>query len=176
MGAAPNWKGKNLQMVQEACRHGESMLGAQVALATSADQRAAVLAAIFAAVATGIIGAVASRTSTDGLFLPLIVGGSIAAIAYLIGAGLCIFTVLPADFWVPGNDPKEWYDDIDQGTPLEVAVGQQAEHFSAHIAENNAVLVRNGSLFFWGAVIGISAPLIGLFAAGIICLLQSASV
>lgn len=168
----PIWTGKNIDLIREACRHGESMLSAQVDIATSADQRASVLAGIYAAVATGIIGAIVTRT---GLFqeLPLAVGSILTAIAYLVGAALCIFATLPVSFWAPGNRPSEWYSDIEQNVPLEVAIGDQAAHFDDHIITNNKVIERNARLFFWGAVVGVTAPLLGIFFAGVTCLLMA---
>jgi hypothetical protein len=167
--APPNWQGKNIELVKEACRHGEAMLAAQVDLATSADQRAAVLAGIYAAVATGIIAGMATHGTFDHEH-PLAIGAVVAIVAYLGGAALCIITALPASFWVPGNDPAEWYGDIEKGTPLEVAVGEQAAYFSKHIRENNDFLDRNAKLFFIGAVLGVAAPLLGFLAASVTCL------
>ncbi len=170
MADAPDWQGKNIELVKEASRHGESMLAAQVGLATSADQRAAVLAGIFTAVATGIIGAIATQ-STLSDHRALMVGACVAVTAYLIGAGLCVITALPIPFWTPGNDPAEWYGDIEKNRALVECVGEQTAFFSKHIGENNVVLNRNGKLFFAGAVIGVSAPLLAIVTAGITCLL-----
>ena len=167
----PQWQGKNIDLVKEACRHGESMLSAQVDLATSADQRASVLAGIYAAVATGVIAAVATHGSFSNE-RALAAGAAVTIVAYLAGAGLCIVTALPADFWVPGNDPAEWYGDINNSTPLEVAIGEQAAYFSKHIRENNEFLSRNSQLFFAGAVTGILAPVLGFVAAAVTCLLE----
>ena len=168
--ATPNWHGKNLELIREASRHGEAMLAAQVQIATSADQRASVLAGIYAAMATGIMGAIAAHGSFAGQW-PLAAAAAIAALAYLIGAGLCIAATLPVAFWPPGNQPSEWYSDIETNRPLEEAVGEQAAHFDQHIAENNQVLSRNARRFLAGAVIGITAPLSGLLAAGAVSLL-----
>ncbi|MFL6690151.1 MAG: hypothetical protein ACJ8IR_08225 [Alphaproteobacteria bacterium] len=168
--AIPDWQTKDEDLIREACRHGESMLAAQVTLATSADQRAAVLAGIFTAVATGIIIAVATNSAFAESHA-LAAGAVVAIGAYLIGAALCIVTALPVDFWPPGNNPSQWYEDIEKGSPLKLAIGQQAAHFDDHIAANNKVLVRNSRIFFAGAVIGVSAPFLALAAAGITCLL-----
>ncbi|HEV2561102.1 MAG TPA: hypothetical protein VGT78_03085 [Rhizomicrobium sp.] len=166
----PEWKGKSKELILEACRHGEAKLQAQVQIATSADQRATVLAGIYAATATGIIGVIASNEPFHH-FGPFLVGALVTMTAFLVGAFLCILATLPVDFWTPGNNPEEWYRDILAGTAIEVAVGEQASHFNSAIHANNKVLVRNARLFFWGALFGIMAPLIGFFAAGITCLL-----
>ena len=166
---APNWKGKNLDLVKEACRHGELKLQSQVQIATSADQRATVLAGIYVAAATGVIGALAAvdviRSSPA-----LAAASAVAAIAFLAAAVLCITATLPVNFWVPGNEPSEWYGDIEKGTPLEVAIGEQADHFDESIRANTKVIATNAKRFFWGALIGIGAPFLGLFVGGTICL------
>lgn len=165
----PDWKGKSKDLILEASRHGEAKLQAQVQIATSADQRATILAGIYVAAATGIIGALATNAPLEGA-RELMAGGAIAAILFLLGAFLCICATLPTDFWTPGNDPSEWYGDIEKGKSIEEAAGEQAVHFDAAIKANDKVLVRNARLFLWGALCGIGAPVVGLFAAGLICL------
>jgi hypothetical protein len=166
---APNWQGKNLDLIKEACRHGEAKLSAQVQIATSADQRATVLAGIYVAAATGVIGALAA-VDVIRHSIPLAAASAVAAVAFLGGAVLCITATLPVDFWVPGNEPGEWYADIENGTPLEVAIGEQAQHFDDSIKANSKVIASNARRFFWGAIIGIGAPFIGVFVGGTICL------
>lgn len=166
---APDWKGKSKDLILEACRHGEAKLQAQVQIATSADQRATILAGIYVAAATGIIGALATDGSMDDSHA-LMAGAAVTAFMFLVGAFLCIWATLPTDFWTPGNDPSEWYGDIERGISVEEAVGQQTEHFDRAIGENNKVLIRNAKLFLVGALCGICAPLAGLFLAGITCL------
>ncbi|HJW42175.1 MAG TPA: hypothetical protein VJ476_13250 [Rhizomicrobium sp.] len=168
-----SWKGKNLELIKEASRHGEAKLSAQVQIATSADQRATVLAGIYVAAATGIIGAVATGDAFKHN-LPLVVGSVFSAVAFLIAAYLCIVATLPVDFYVPGNEPEKWYDDIDANTPPEEAIGQQAAHFNDQILANNKTIASNARYFQIGALTGISAPIIGLVGAGLTCLLASA--
>lgn len=107
--ARQNWNGKTLLLIQEACRHGETRLAAQMQLATSADQRATVLAGIYVAAATGIIGAVAVVSSSGSavISLPLYVASGATAAAFLCGAILCVLATLPVDFWMAGNEPEE---------------------------------------------------------------------
>jgi hypothetical protein len=166
----PKWEGKKLDLIREACRHGESKLAAQVQIATSADQRATVLAGIYVAASTGVIGALATSSAIIGN-LPLLVGGGITAGAFLVAAVLNIFGTLPVDFYVPGNDPHEWYPDIEADRDVGAAIGEQAAHFDDQIAKNNVVMKRNALFFRSGALIGICAPIIGLIAAGITYLL-----
>jgi hypothetical protein len=167
--ATPNWTGKRLDLIKEACRHGEARLAAQVQIATSADQRATVLAGIYVAAATGVIGAIAAselfRNSP-----PLLVGSCATAVTFLIAAILCILATLPVDFWTPGNDPEAWYPDMEKGTSPEIAIGEQTDHFNRHITSNNEVIARNAKYFMCGALLGVGAPAIGIILAGLVCL------
>jgi hypothetical protein len=169
MANAPNWITADEGMVKEACRQGEAQLAAQVQLATSADQRATVLAGIYVAAATGVIAAIA----TGDFFKThhsYVVGAALGALAFLCAAIACIKATLPTDFWTPGNLPSEWYADIEGKKELKVAIGEQAAHFDDHIRENNLVITRTARYFLFGALLGIFAPVIGLVAAGLICL------
>lgn len=169
---SPDWKTKDKDLMKEMLRHGEARLAAQLQLATSADQRATALAGIYVAVATGIIGAIAGSAFKGNA--PLLASASVAALAFLIAAILCVLATLPVGFCTPGNDPESWYDDIDAGKSMEQALGEQAEHFNAHILENRKVIKRNSRFFQVGALLGISAPVIGILVAGFICLLAKA--
>jgi hypothetical protein len=166
----PDWSKANIELIREAVNGGDARLAAQVQLATSADQRATVLAGIYAAVATGIIAAMLTRESFENETW-LVVASVGTVIAYLTGAILCIFATLPVKFWTAGNDPEAWYDDIEASKPLSVALGEQAEHHNAHILENNRTIARNAWLFRIGALLGIFAPVLGLIASGFGCLL-----
>jgi hypothetical protein len=168
---ARDWKSKNIELIQEASRHAEAKLAAQLQIATSADQRAAVLGGIYVAAATGIIGALASGAA-DNLGRPLMIGAFLSAAAFLIGAYLCIFAMLPISFDIPGNEPSNWYDDIDQNRDLKDAIGEQLDCFDEAIRENNRRVAKNARLFKAGALIGISAPLLGIVVAGLNCLLM----
>jgi hypothetical protein len=170
MATVPDWLSGDIELIKEACRHGEAQLAAQVQLATSADQRASVLAGIYVAAATGIIGAMATGDEFKHNH-PLMLGSGIAAGAFLVAAILCIKATLPTDFWTPGNLPSEWYSDITNKTKLQVAIGEQAAHFDDHINANNKVITRNARYFLTGALLGIASPLLGLIGAGVTCLL-----
>lgn len=165
----PDWKGKDLKLIQEASRHGEARIAAQVQIAISADQRAAILAGIYAAAATAIIGVIASSVIVQGN-KPLLIGSSVTALTFLIAAVFCLLATLPVEFGAPGNEPQEWYSDIEKGTPLEVAVGEQLAHFNQHILDNHIMLQRNARRFIWGALVGIASPAFGVIIAGIVCL------
>src|SRR6478736_1556082 len=98
MATVPDWLSGDIELIKEACRHGEAQLAAQVQLATSADQRASVLAGIYVAAATGIIGAMATGEAFKDS-RSLLWGAGIAAGAFLLAAVLCIKATLPTAFW-----------------------------------------------------------------------------
>jgi hypothetical protein len=168
----PDWEKAGPELVKEALRQGELRLSAQVTLATSADQRATVLAGIYVAAATGVIAALA--TAPDAIKSPILIAGAgAAASCFLAGAIFCIFATLPTTFWTPGNDPEAWWDDIIQNKKIKTALGEQAVHFNSHILGNRRIIERNAKRFRLGAIFGISAPIAGLFAAGVTCLFLS---
>jgi hypothetical protein len=169
----PDWKEKanEIGLIREACREGEVKLAAQVTIATSADQRATVLAGIYVAAATGVIGALLTKPSGGGV--PLIAAAVAAAGAFLCGAFLCLKATLPVIFWTPGNDPSEWYADIEAAKPEHIALGEQLGHYDKHIKANEATLKDNAKFFRWGAKLGIAAPIIGTIFAGLACLVFS---
>jgi hypothetical protein len=168
----PNWKNANIDLVREAVAEGNAKLAAQLGIATSADQRASVLAGIYIAAAAGIIGAIAALAGK--LAILVTIGGGAAAISFVVGAFLCIFAMLPVKFWTAGNEPEEWYKDITNNTPMVEALGEQCEFVSRHIHANNRIIERNASRFLFGAIIGAVAPIIGVVVAGITCLLELA--
>ena len=127
------------------------------------------LAGIYIAAATGIIGAITALSGKIAILVAI--GGGAASIAFVGGAFLCIFAMLPVKFWTAGNEPEEWYKDIANGTPLVEALGEQCEFVSRHIHENNRIIEKNASRFLYGALLGAVAPIVGILVAGITCLL-----
>src|SRR5579872_3405460 len=143
----PDWKTANEELIKEALRQGELRLQAQVQLATSADQRATMLAGIYIAASTGLLAALAALAATASgshpMPLALIVGAAATALAFLAGAIFCILAVLPSSMHSPGNDPHEWYADIKDGKDHKVSLGEQSDWFDQHIIANRRMLKRN---------------------------------
>jgi hypothetical protein len=160
MAKVPDWAKGDIEPIKESCRLGETLLVAQVQLATAADQRASVLAGIYVAAATGIIGAVATGDAFKTNHA-LTSGAMVTTAAFLIAAVLCVTATLPRDFWTPGNLPSEWYDDIASGKDFKVSIGEQAAHYDEHIDANNKLMARNARFFSGGALLGIAAPILG---------------
>ena len=156
-----NWKSANPDLVKEVLREGEVYLQGQLTLATSADQRAAVLGGIYTAAAAAIIAGLIAALATGQISAAISVGGILSAGLFLIAAGLCISTVLPADFYLPGNHPESWYEDIDANRDLLESLGEEAEHYQGSINKNRTFLKRNAGRFRWGAISGLAAPIVG---------------
>ena len=142
-----NWKDANPDLVKEVLREGEVYLQGQLTLATSADQRAAVLGGIYTAAAAAIIAGLIAALATGQISAAISVGGFFSAGLFLLGAGLCISTALPADFYLPGNHPESWYEDIDANRNILESLGEQTEYYQRAINGNRSFLKRNGSRF-----------------------------
>jgi hypothetical protein len=159
-----DWSQPDEKLVQEIIREAEAYLQAQLSLAIAADQRSSVMASLFAAGAAAIAAGLMTLAATDHAqaYLAIFIGG-IAASALLVGgAALCILAARPTNFAVPGNMPECWYDDVGKPSEFKLLLGQQAEIYQSQITENNATLSANATRFTWGALIGISAPVVGI--------------
>ena len=155
----PCWKDANPDVVREVLREAELTLNAQVVFGTSADQRASALGGIYTAAATAILAwIVATDVSTQ-----VAAGGGVTAVIFLAAAAICIATALPTTFYVPGNAPEAWYDDVDAKTPLIGLLGEQAELDQKSISHNEASLARRGRGYKYGAILGVVAPVLGVF-------------
>ena len=164
MAKTPDWSTKKIELIQEASRHAEAKMVAQVQFAVSADARASILAGIYVAAATGCVAALAASTTLQGR--PAAIGAAIGAVAaFISGAYLCVWATLPCDFHLPGNEPANWYGEIEKDAPIAKAAGEQLALFDSDIRENNCTLATNAKKFQWGALIGISAPFAGLAGA-----------
>jgi hypothetical protein len=164
MSEIPDWSTKEIELIREASRHAEAKLAAQVQFAVSADARASILAGIYVAAATGCVAALAASATLQER--PAAIGAAIGAVvAFIGGAYLCVWATLPCDFHLPGNEPGNWYGEIEKGAPTAKAAGEQLALFDSDIRENNRTLASNAQKFQWGALIGISAPLVGLAGA-----------
>lgn len=161
------------EFAREIVREGEAYLAGQLQIATSADQRAAVMASVFAAAGAAflaVIITVVSDTNNARTVFPIILGGTAAGISFLIGASCCVRATMPCSFWTPGSEPDNWKGEIATGAELKAALGEQSGHIQDKIDDNNTVLERNALWFKWGGRLGIAAPFAGL----IVWLLSSA--
>lgn len=150
-------------VLREIIREAEAYIDGQLSLATSADQRASVMASVFAAAGTVIAAAlmtVAAGTA-DAQFVPIFTGGGVAAVLFVLGASFCVKATLPVGFALPGSQPESWLRDIKNRSPLAKSLAEQAANFQDKIEGNRKVLVSNARWFKTGAWAGISAPIAG---------------
>ena len=159
-----NYSRADSDTIKEIVREAEAYIDGQVTLATSADQRASVMASVFAAAGTAIAAALMTVAAQqhDVSYAPILAGGGFAAALFIIGAAFCVAATMPVDFSLPGSQPKNWKRDLENGTPLVQSLAEQAANFQCKIDDNSKVLKRNARLFMMGAISGILAPFMGL--------------
>jgi hypothetical protein len=155
----------DVEFGKEIVRGGEAYLDGMLRVATSADQRASGLAGMFTAAATALLAAVVALAnpawSVPGR-IQLMVGGAASALAFFVGALLCLRTIMPVKFWLPGCEPHNWEPDVSAGKKLEACLGERAGHIQDQIAENINVIESNARWFRRGATLGIIAPFVGI--------------
>lgn len=156
---------------------GDSYLKAQLQLATSGDQRAAVMASVFAAAGAAILAGTMAFLADAAWSNPGIsIGGLTMASTFLIGAGLCAWATLPAKMCLPGNEPESWKCEIEAGLPLAKGICDEVENCQQNIEENEKMLARNARRFKAGAVVGITAPAVGFLAWLLVTAFSSPSI
>ena len=81
---------------------------------------------------------------------------------FLAGAVLCLLTVMPVDFYLPGHAPKDWDKEVTSGAKFPDCLGELADHMQEYIEDNDKAINANAKKFKWGASFGIAAPFIGV--------------
>jgi hypothetical protein len=155
-----DWTKAHPDMARHVLTVGDAYLEAQLGLATSADQRASVMASIYAAAAAVIIGGLITiaDTVTGALLWP----AGVTAVMFLVASTLCVWATLPADFYLPGNEPTSYKTEIEAGIDVNTALRDEVEHTQSKIDDNAKLLKKNARLFRAGAFLGIAAPVVGL--------------
>ena len=156
-----NWSEAEKDMAVRVVEEGHKYISGQLALATSADQRAAALAGVFATAATALMAAgivlVAEKIGGIGAATAIFVSAG----GFLTGAFLCIRALMPIGIYIPGSEPTSWREDLENGRSLEDALHEEAEFLQEKIDENRTDISRNARLFKWGALSGLAAPALG---------------
>jgi hypothetical protein len=98
----------------EINRSAEAYLAGQVQIATSADQRAAVMASVFAAAGAALIAGTISITGNAEIANSVKVGGLLTGLLFLIGAAFCVKATMPVLFWLPGAEPDTWKAEVER--------------------------------------------------------------
>lgn len=139
----------NLEVLREIIRQGELFLESQLQSGIASDQRAVTFAAVVGAVAAVLIGGyvtVDAPTGVGWVLVPVVVG-------LLVSMVFAIAAARPVDWGFPGNNPKNWRDDIVQNHSLERSLAEQAKLYSICISQNKDALIRNSGLmrvaFIW---------------------------
>lgn len=139
-------------------------MAAQVQLAISADARASIVCGIFAAAASGTLVLLFTSTTLHASSAAVAAAWT-TFVTFMVAAAFCAWAIWPCDFHLPGNEPSNWYEDIERDVTLRKAVGEQLELFDEDIRENNETLAKNAKRFQIGIIIGMFAPLFGAIAA-----------
>lgn len=158
-----DWSKSSDDTVREIVREAEAFIAAQVQLATAADQRASVMASVFAAAGAALVAgliALVGAEHADGK-VAIYIGGGLAAGLFLVGAALCVSATLPTGFDLPGGEPNNWRRDVESGRPVIESLREQAENYQGKIDDNGGVLRANAKRFKWGALLGLAAPFVG---------------
>lgn len=159
-----DWSNAKPGIEEKIVEEGNRLLESQLAVATSADQRAAVLAAVFTAAATAILAGIVTIANSETLIVnktAVYVGSYAACGMFFLASILCILAVMPVGFYLPGTEPKLWVADLTQGKEVSMALRELCDNIQSNIADNLKVITRNAGRFAWGAGIGIAAPIVG---------------
>jgi hypothetical protein len=130
--------------LREILRQAESYLSAQLTAGIAADQRAIAFSGVVAAAAAIIAGGGIALLQSDHSILLAWLGLSVSG-GLLTAMFFAMRTAMPAGFWYVGNNPSEWVQDIQGGKTWEMSCAEQAAHYAEMIAENNAMMSRNGT-------------------------------
>ncbi|MGN3974747.1 hypothetical protein [Tsuneonella sp. SYSU-LHT278] len=126
---------------REALREGELRLQAQLAVATSADQRALTWAGLVLVAVTGSLGGGVALLGKESPDFGLATFALTFASSMMGAAWRALATVQPGLFCLPGNKPSNWLPEHWDGAGTEnrwavIARTEQAEQMSRHIEEN----------------------------------------
>jgi hypothetical protein len=162
-----SWDKADLETLKEIVRAAEAYLQSQLELAKSADQRGSTMASAFTLAGAALVAGLITLASTPAdatehlMRVPVYVGGVVAALMFLGGAFVCVRATMPVEFWLPGNEPENWRDDVHKERTLKEMLGDQADNYQRHIGKNDGALRRNARWFKWGATLGVAAPFVG---------------
>lgn len=145
----------------------ESYLDAQLKVALAADQRALVFAGFLAAATVALIGYGASSIFNGGA------GAAIGHVAMgvgsvmLIAVFLAVLAARPVEFWLVGNSPKVWEEDIKCGRALADCWQEIATDLERRINCNMRTIRTNGRLLgasIWIAFCALIFGAIGIWS------------
>lgn len=141
-------------------RLAEARLEAQLKLGIAADQRAMTMASILSVADAAIISFLASKggATLDWSFVSLLVG-------FAISAGLAAWSAIPIAWEIPGSEPSNWLEDIDDQDTLLNGKAAMAEFYDEMITQNDERLSMNATSMRAAFIMMIMALIISGFLA-----------
>ncbi|CAA2108984.1 hypothetical protein MBUL_04477 (plasmid) [Methylobacterium bullatum] len=127
----------NLDTLKEVVRNGESFLTGQLTSGLASNQRAMTLTSLLAA-ATVVVAGAAGSLFIGASPRPAL-GGVCAFVAagFLVSMAFAISAAKPTDWFLPGNKPGGWAEDIETNKTLERSLAEQAAWYDEMIADNH---------------------------------------
>lgn len=156
------------KIIERCLDDGARQIDGTIHFATSADQRAIVIASTYITAATALIAGLVAWASNATVPSDMLWGGIVAAVLFYLGAIICIWTAFPIITYAGGNPPNFWKYHIDQKTAYATAIESQISEYEEKIKLNALSLKKRAQLFRIGGIIGASAPLFGLIGYGLI--------
>ena len=157
-----DWSKISQEMAEKILGQGETFLQATLTVASGLDQRSATLAGSFSASATAALAASAALQIGDTGDSALVYSGLAVAAMWFFGASLCVAALWPSKYHLPGNHPRNWWDDSVSQRPMVEAIGGESENYQERIDYNVNGLKRDSMFLKFGAAVGCAAPLVGL--------------
>ena len=162
-----NWAKAQSEMLERIAQEAELFLSGMMQAAVSSDQRSATLGGVFIATATAIFGGLLIYMAEYAFSWAVVAGAGVCGSSFIMAAQFCFSATVPVDFHIAGNEPRNWYSDIQSGKPYLEALGGELENYQECIRANDTTMKKASRNLKWGAKLGIAAPLLGLAAAAI---------
>ena len=152
---------EKLRLAETVLRQGELRLNAQLTVALAGDSKAITLAGLFVTLALAALSGVAVLW-TIGDQKALTFGLIIEMILLLASAYLSLESASPADFYVSGNQPENWWSDNVEDKPLAECLKKESMNYQNRIEKNALVMERSAVLFTCAMRMAILSPIAAL--------------
>ncbi len=156
-----NWEKVDEKIIERISRNAETYLQEMLRAAASSDQRSATLGGIFitagSAIAIGLLAYLATEEASE----PLVAGGLVTALIFIVGSFFCLHATTPVSFYIAGNLPKSWNSTVRDGTGYKAALAGDLAWLGENIEENRAGMKSASRWLKWGIWLGMSAPVAG---------------
>ncbi|WP_426313842.1 hypothetical protein ACN9MF_20220 [Methylobacterium fujisawaense] len=132
--------GAQIDTLKEVVRNAESFLGGQLTSGLASNQRAMTLTSVLAAATIVLGGAAASLLVGATPNPPLGLICAVVASGFLAAMALAISAAKPADWYLSGNTPAGWVEDVEASKPLERSLAEQAAWYADMISDNHSTM------------------------------------